>query len=60
MIIKSKLKDYAMAVCQERYKNMPQYMPTRVSNEFVQKCEAHLMEYIKQQVESRPSKGKTL
>lgn len=60
LINKSKLKKYVLEKAHEKYRNVPAYMPTRISGEFFEKAEDSLRLWIKHFLESRPSKGKTL
>lgn len=57
---KKAVRDFALSVAKEKYKNVPVYIPTRVSEEFFLMMESHLKVAILQFVASRPTKGKTL
>lgn len=56
----NKVKEYALEVAREKYKSIPQYIPSRVSKDFIIKVEEATRIYILSLIANRPSKGKTL
>lgn len=60
LICASKCKRFALDVAQSSISKTRAKKFTRVSKEFLVACEANLKEFIRQRVESHPSKGKTL
>lgn len=60
LISRSKVKKYALEKAHEKYKNIPHYMPTRVSSDFLNAAEGMLANWIENFINTRPSKGKTL
>ena len=55
LINKSHVKQFALAVAKNRSHKF-----TRVGSDFYIECEANLKEFIRQQVQRLPSKGKTI
>ncbi len=55
LINQSMVKEFALDMAKGRAHKF-----TRVSGEFLAKCEGHLKAFIRQQVHSVPSKGKTI
>ncbi len=55
LINKSNVKKFALAAAKNRSHKF-----TRVGSEFYIRCEANMKEYIRQQVQQLPSKGKTI
>jgi hypothetical protein len=55
LINKSKVKGFALEMAKHRHHKF-----TRVSKEFFPKCEALLKNFIRNHVQSLPSKGKTI
>ena len=55
LINKKHVKQFALACAEPRAHKF-----TRVSGEFYIRCEAHLKEFIRQDVHHLPSKGKTI
>lgn len=60
LINRSKLKKYVLEKAHEKYRNVPAYMPTRVSGEFFEKAEDGLRLWVMKFLDQRPSKGRTL
>ena len=55
LINRSKVKEFALLMAKARAHKF-----TRVSGEFLAKCEGHLKEFIRNSVHRLPSKGKTI
>ena len=55
LINRKKVKEFALEMAQHRAHKF-----TRVSSEFLIKCEANLRTFIRNQIHSLPSKGKTI
>jgi hypothetical protein len=55
LINRKKVKEFALEMAKHRAHKF-----TRVSGEFLVKCEANLRTFIRNQVHSLPSKGKTI
>lgn len=55
MLNRRKVKLFALEMAKQRSHKF-----TRVGTEFYDKCEAHLKQYIREQVHRHPSVGKTI
>ena len=59
MINRKAAREFALASARERY-SVTSYCPTRVGASFFTRAEAALRKWIAKEIESRPSKGKTI
>lgn len=57
---KAEFRRIALEKGKEKYKNTPVYIPTRVSEKFINDAEAAVSSWIDGQLNSRPTKGVTL
>lgn len=55
LINRKKVKEFALEMAKSRAHKF-----TRVGGDFLAKCEGHLKNYIRDQVQRLPSKGKTI
>ena len=55
LINRAQVKQFALEIAAKRAHRF-----TRVGNDFFLRCEAHMKEFIRQYVNSLPSKGKTI
>ncbi len=60
LINKSEVKKVALEKARYKYRNIPVYMPTQVSNKFIMAAEDALNLWINTFIANRPTKGKTL
>lgn len=60
LINKSEVKKVALEKARYKYRNIPVYMPTRVSNKFLLDAEDALIAWINKFIADRATKGRTL
>ena len=57
---KSEVKKVALEKARYKYRNIPVYMPTCVSNKFLMAAEDALIAWMNKFIADRPTKGRTL
>lgn len=56
----SKVKKFLLEAGKLKYAHTPEYIPTRVSKEFIQDLDDKVRLWIREYFETRPSKGRTI